>query len=162
QSFHCFKLPLPSLALYVVFALFLFGLAVSLFILVVVHNPLFFLSYLFLFGLIAAFLFWNSHSFRNNRTILRYLHSLPDSDLTVACHGQLVKITGHVSCGNVSLESSYEKVGRCVYTSTLLLECGELGLKPVDVKESCLGWRLAYSEAYEIRSVKHLIGKVAA
>ncbi|MCE0481893.1 hypothetical protein HAX54_040073 [Datura stramonium] len=33
---------------------------------------------------------------------------------------------------NVSLESSCKKVGRCVYTSTLLLECGELGLKPVD------------------------------
>ncbi|WMV11619.1 hypothetical protein MTR67_005004 [Solanum verrucosum] len=51
-----------------------------------------------------------------------------------------------VSCGNVSLESSYEKVGRCVYTSTLLFECGKLGLKPADVKESCFGWRLAYSE----------------
>ncbi|XP_059312412.1 uncharacterized membrane protein At1g16860-like [Lycium ferocissimum] len=143
-----FKLPLPSLALYIVFFLFLFGLAVSLFILVVVHNPIFFLSLLFLFGVIAAFLVWNSLSFRNNRTILHYLHSLPDSDLTVAHHGQLVKITGHVSCGNVSLESSYEKVGRCVYTSTLLFECGQLGLKTVDVKESCFGWRLAYSERF--------------
>ncbi|XP_049389343.1 uncharacterized membrane protein At1g16860-like [Solanum stenotomum] len=142
-----FKVPLiPSLALYLVFALFLFGLAVSLFILVVVHNPLFFLSYLFLFALIAAFLLWNSISFRNNTTILHYLRSLPDADLTVARHGHLVKITGLVSCGNVSLESSYEKVGRCVYTSTLLFECGKLGLKPADVKESCFGWRLAYSE----------------
>lgn len=59
----------------------------------------------------------------------------------------------HVSCGNVSLESSYEKVGRCVYTSTLLFECGELGLKPVDVKESCFGWRLAYSEVWNIARV---------
>ncbi|CAN4108477.1 unnamed protein product [Withania somnifera] len=142
-----FKLPLtPSLALYIVLALFLFGLAVSILILVVVHNPLFFLFFLLFFGLIVAFLLWNSFSFRNNTTILHYLHSLPDSDLTLASHGQLVKITGHVSCGNVSLESSYENVGRCVYTSTLLFECGELGLKPVDVKESCFGWRLAYSE----------------
>ncbi|KAK4339438.1 hypothetical protein RND71_040900 [Anisodus tanguticus] len=141
-----FKLPLPSLVLYIVFFLFLFGVAVSLFILVVVHNPLFFLCLLFLFGVTAALILWNSFSLRNNRTILHYLHSLPDSDLTVAHHGQLVKITGHVSCGNVSLESSYEKVGRCVYTSTLLFECGKLGLKPVDVKESCFGWRLAYAE----------------
>lgn len=90
-----FKFPLiSSLALCFVFALFLFGLAVSLFILVVVHNPLFFLSYLFLFGLIAAFLLWNSISFRNNTTILHYLRSLPDADLTVARHGHLVKITG--------------------------------------------------------------------
>ncbi|CAN4111393.1 unnamed protein product [Withania somnifera] len=147
QTFHYFKHPIiPSHALYIVLALFLFGLSISLFILVVVHNPLFFLSFLFLFGLIAAFLLWNSLSFRNNTTILHYLHSLPDSDLTLASHGQLVKITGLVSCGDVSLESSYEKVGRCVYTSTLLFECGELGLKPVDVKESCFGWRLAYSE----------------
>ncbi|KAF3663786.1 putative homeobox-leucine zipper protein ATHB-12-like [Capsicum annuum] len=142
-----FKFPLiPSLALYILFALFLFALSVSLFILVVVHNPLFFLFFLFLFSLIAAFLLWNSLSYRNNTTILHYLHSLPDSDLTVASHGHLVKITGHVSCGNASLESSYEKVGRCVYASTLLFECGELGLKPVDVKESCFGWRLVYSE----------------
>ncbi|OIS97390.1 putative membrane protein [Nicotiana attenuata] len=146
QNSHCFKLALPSLALYIVLALFLFGLAVSLFILVVVHNPLFFLVFLFLFALIAAFLIWNSLSFRHNRTILHYLRSFPDSDLSTASHGQLVKITGLVSCGNVSLESSYEKVGRCVYTSTLLFECGELGLKPVDVKESCFRWRLAYSE----------------
>ncbi|XP_009591641.1 uncharacterized membrane protein At1g16860-like [Nicotiana tomentosiformis] len=148
QNSHCFKLPLPPLALYVVLSLFLFGLAVSLFILVVVHNPLFFLVFLFLFALIAAFLLWNSFSYRNNRTILQYLRSFPDSNLSIASHGQLVKITGHVSCGNVSLESSYEKVGRCVYTSTLLFECGELGLKPVDVKESCFGWRLAYSERF--------------
>ncbi|CAN4108476.1 unnamed protein product [Withania somnifera] len=90
-----FKLPLtPSLALYIVLALFLFGLAVSILILVVVHNPLFFLFFLLFFGLIVAFLLWNSFSFRNNTTILHYLHSLPDSDLTLASHGQLVKITG--------------------------------------------------------------------
>ncbi|PHU23100.1 hypothetical protein BC332_08207 [Capsicum chinense] len=57
----------------------------------------------------------------------------------------------HVSCGNASLESSYEEVGRCVYTSTLLFECGGLGLKPVDVKESCFGWRIAYSKCFEYK-----------
>ncbi|MCE3215007.1 hypothetical protein HAX54_000527 [Datura stramonium] len=50
----------------------------------------------------------------------------------------------------MSLWSLLMRSWTCVYTSTLLLECGELGLKPVDVKESCLGWRLAYSEDDDI------------
>nr|XP_027108556.1 uncharacterized membrane protein At1g16860-like isoform X4 [Coffea arabica] len=52
------------------------------------------------------------------------------------------------SCGSVSLESSYEKVNQCIYTSTLLYEFEEPGLKPIDDMKSCFQWRLAYSERY--------------
>ncbi|CAL5339865.1 unnamed protein product [Camellia sinensis] len=51
-----------------------------------------------------------------------------------------------VMCGSASLESSYEKASRCIYTSTVLYEYGELGLKPVDDSRACFQWRLAYSE----------------
>ncbi|CAI9769603.1 unnamed protein product [Fraxinus pennsylvanica] len=53
-----------------------------------------------------------------------------------------------VSCGSVSLESSYEKVSPCVYSSTLLYEFGEPGLRPSDVRNSCFNWRLAYAERF--------------
>lgn len=48
-----------------------------------------------------------------------------------------------VSCADVCLESSYEKVGGCVYTSTLLYEYEGFGL---NAKQPCFLWKLAYSE----------------
>lgn len=51
-----------------------------------------------------------------------------------------------VSCGDVSLESSYEKVPSCVYTSTLLYEYEGFGLKAFNVQKPCLFWGLAYTE----------------
>ncbi|KAK3036091.1 hypothetical protein RJ639_029844 [Escallonia herrerae] len=138
--------PIPTLAIYVLALLFLIGLAFSIFILAVVHNALFLLLLLSLAALVAAFLLWNSLNWRRNGAVLFYLHSFPDSDLGFARDGDLVKITGLVACGSISLESSYEKVAPCIYTSTSLYEFGELGLKPADVKESWFQWRLVYSE----------------
>jgi len=51
-----------------------------------------------------------------------------------------------VSCGNVSLESSYEKVHECVYTSTLLYEYEGFGWKALTAKAPYFSWRLTYSE----------------
>lgn len=53
-----------------------------------------------------------------------------------------------VSCGDIALESSYEKVGRCVYTSTLLYEYEGFGFKSLNAKQPCFLWRLAYSERF--------------
>ncbi|KAH9780300.1 hypothetical protein KPL71_008026 [Citrus sinensis] len=80
-----------------------------------------------------------------------YLSKFPLCLPRLAPHGQLVKITGMgspflASCGSVSLESSYEKATRCIYTSTLLHENRRLGLKPVNVNKSCCQLSLAYCE----------------
>ncbi|KAH9715933.1 hypothetical protein KPL71_021262 [Citrus sinensis] len=75
-----------------------------------------------------------------------YLSKFPLYLPRLAPHGQLVKITGLASCGSVSLEYSYEKATRCIYTSTLLHENGRLGLKPVNINKSCCQWSLAYCE----------------
>ncbi|KAL9429304.1 hypothetical protein AB3S75_031173 [Citrus x aurantiifolia] len=53
------------------------------------------------------------------------------------------------SCGSVSLESSYEKATRCIYTSTLLHENRRLGLKLVNVNKSCCQSSLAYCEVLQ-------------
>lgn len=93
---HCpsFCNPIPTLALYVLLVLFLIGLAVSIFILIVVRNAVLLLLLLFFSALVATFLLWNSLQYMRNGALLFYLHSYPDSDLTLARHGQLVKFTG--------------------------------------------------------------------
>ncbi|KAI4328957.1 hypothetical protein L6164_021267 [Bauhinia variegata] len=144
---HCFSFkPIPTLALYILTLLFFLGLAVSLFILIVVQNAAFFVSFILLSALVLAFLIWNTLNWKSKFAIFFFLRSYPDSDLRLAKEGQLVKITGLATCGGVSLESSYEKATRCVYASTLLYECGGFGLRPAKINKSCFGWNLAYSE----------------
>ncbi|KAK2650004.1 hypothetical protein Ddye_017493 [Dipteronia dyeriana] len=139
---------IPSLALYVLIPLFFIGLSVSIFILIVVKNAAFFVSFLLLSLFVFAFIIWNTLNRRQKAAVSFFLRSFPDSDLAVARDGQLVKITGQASCGSVYLESSYEKATRCIYTSTLLYEYGRLGLKPVDVNRTCFQWGLAHCERF--------------
>ncbi|XP_039058062.1 uncharacterized membrane protein At1g16860-like isoform X1 [Hibiscus syriacus] len=147
-SFSC--KPIPRLALFSLLTLSLISLFVSIFILVVVHNAAFLLSFLLLLALVASFLAWNAVNWRHhNRSAFSFfINSLPDSDLRLAREGQLVKITGVASCGSLSLETSYERVARCIYASTLLFEYGQFGLKPVNVKRSWFQWNLAYCERF--------------
>uniref|UniRef100_A0A453CJL3 Uncharacterized protein n=1 Tax=Aegilops tauschii subsp. strangulata TaxID=200361 RepID=A0A453CJL3_AEGTS len=56
------------------------------------------------------------------------------------------KITGLVSCGDISLISSYEKVENCVYTSTLLRKCGRWGSEVANPKNNCSRWKLTHAE----------------
>ena len=103
---HCYSCkPIPSQVLYVLVPLFFTGLAVSLFILIAVHNAFFFVSLLSLSALVAAFLIWNAVNWRRSRALFYYLRSFPDSDLRLARHGQFVKITGvtRISCSPQSI-----------------------------------------------------------
>ncbi|KAG2725635.1 hypothetical protein I3843_01G075700 [Carya illinoinensis] len=144
---HCCSCnPFPPLFFYTVIPLFLLGLFVSIFILIVVHNALFFACFLVLSALVLAFIVWNTHHWKTKRAILFFLRTLPESDLRVAREGQLVKITGIASCGSVALESSYEKATRCVYASTLLYEYRGFDFTPVNLKRSCFRWSLSYCE----------------
>ena len=93
-SHFCSFKPIPPLALYILMPLFLLGFAVSIFILIVVHNAAFFVSFILLSALVIAFLCWNTRHWRNKGAIFLYLRSFPDSDLRKAKEGQLVKITG--------------------------------------------------------------------
>ncbi|KAL3604258.1 hypothetical protein D5086_005117 [Populus alba] len=91
---------------------------------------------------------WNKLNWRRKAAVFWCLRSFPDSDLAAATEGQLVKITGLVSCGSVSLESSYERAARCTYVSTLLYEYGGFGVKPMNANSSCLQWNLKYCERF--------------
>ncbi|XP_011023124.1 PREDICTED: uncharacterized membrane protein At1g16860-like isoform X1 [Populus euphratica] len=140
--------PIPRLAVCILLLVFFVGLSVSVFILIVVHNVFFFLSFILLFALVLSFLAWNKLNWRRKAAVFWCLRSFPDSDLAAATEGQLVKITGLVSCGSVSLESSYERAARCTYVSTLLYEYGGFGVKPMNATTSCLQWNLKYCERF--------------
>ncbi|XP_048420994.1 uncharacterized membrane protein At1g16860 isoform X1 [Pyrus x bretschneideri] len=138
--------PIPSLVLYILVPIFFLGLSVSIFILIVVRNAFFFVFFLLLSVLVAAFVVWNVRHWATKAAVFWFLDSVPESDLRLAQHGQLVKITGIASCGSLSLESSYEKATGCIYASTLLYEYRGLTLQPGNVKRSCFQWHLAYCE----------------
>lgn len=86
--------PIPRLAVCILLLVFFVGLSVSVFILVVVHNVFFFLSFILLFALVLSFLAWNKLNWRRKAAVFWCLRSFPDSDLAAATEGQLVKITG--------------------------------------------------------------------
>ncbi|XP_068651377.1 uncharacterized membrane protein At1g16860-like [Aristolochia californica] len=140
--------PVPKLVAYVLVPLFVLSLALSLFILVAVRNAVFFISLLLLSSLVFSFLIWNACNFRSNGGVLFFLSTSPDSDLRTAKDGQLVKITGFASCGSLSLESSYEKVPRCIYTSTKLYEYRGTISKLANISSRFFGWNLAFSESF--------------
>ncbi|XAR63745.1 hypothetical protein NMG60_11023794 [Bertholletia excelsa] len=79
---------------------------------------------LFVMGFIAGgfILVFTWNTCWGRRAITGFIARYPDAELRTARNGQFVKVSGVVTCGNVPLESSFQKVPRCVYTSTSLLE----------------------------------------
>ncbi|KAM7257437.1 hypothetical protein ACFE04_013178 [Oxalis oulophora] len=115
-----FKRNFPKPILWSLILLFVMGFIAGGFILGAVHNPILLIVVVVLFGAVAGLFGWNSWSGR--RAIMRFIANHPDAELRNATNGQFIKITGVVTCGNLPLESSFQKVPRCVYTSTSLYE----------------------------------------
>jgi len=53
-----------------------------------------------------------------------------------------------VSCGDISLISSYEKVENCVYTSTLLRKCARWGSMILNPWNRQSKWKLTHAERF--------------
>ncbi|KAI7740991.1 hypothetical protein M8C21_016557 [Ambrosia artemisiifolia] len=82
------------------------------------------------------------------RGLLGYLKKYPDDELRGAVDGQFVKITGIVTCGSIPLESSFQKVERCVYVSTELFEHKRGTWKLGIANHCCFSWGCSNSEKY--------------
>ncbi|KAF5202424.1 Ubiquitin-specific protease family c19-related protein [Thalictrum thalictroides] len=117
---YSFKRSFPKSILWAVILLFLMGFIAGGFILGAVHNAVLLIVVVILFGTVAALFTWNTCWGR--RAITGFIAHYPDAELRTAKDGQYVKVSGVVTCGNVPLESSFQKVPRCVYTSTSLYE----------------------------------------
>ncbi|XWS15513.1 hypothetical protein CRYUN_Cryun34aG0006700 [Craigia yunnanensis] len=80
--------------------------------------------------------------------LLGFMRRYPDAELRGAVDGQYVKVTGVVTCGSIPLESSYQRVPRCVYVSTELYEYKGWGGKSANPKQRCFSWGCRHSEKY--------------
>ncbi|KAL6903785.1 hypothetical protein ACP4OV_004598 [Aristida adscensionis] len=140
--------PFRGCAAWAVAALLAVGLGVGALVLAVVHTAALLVVAVVLSAAVAAFLLWNAAAAASGRALRRFVDGLPATSLRVAADGQLVKITGPVSCGDISLISSYEKVENCVYTSTLLRKCGRWGSEILHPNNRCSKWKLAHAERF--------------
>ncbi|XP_027940672.1 uncharacterized membrane protein At1g16860-like isoform X2 [Vigna unguiculata] len=109
-----------------------------------VRNAILLIVVVVLFGLVAASFSWNTYWGR--RSIMGFVANYPDSELRTAKNGQFVKVSGVVTCGNVPLESSFQKVPRCVYTSTSLYEYRGWDSKAANPTHRRFSWGLRLLE----------------
>uniref|UniRef100_A0A0R0J4A8 Ubiquitin-specific protease family C19-related protein n=1 Tax=Glycine max TaxID=3847 RepID=A0A0R0J4A8_SOYBN len=103
----------------------------------------------------------DEYSFRKNfpkpilccfgrKAIVGFISRYPDAELRTAKNGQFVKVSGVVTCGNVPLESSFQKVPRCVYTSTSLYEYRGWDSKAANPKHRRFTWGLRAAERHVV------------
>ncbi|KAJ6892791.1 hypothetical protein NC651_025871 [Populus alba x Populus x berolinensis] len=101
---------------------------------------------IFVMGLLAVAALVVLEHVWGRRYIVEFTAQYPDADLRTAKNGQYVKVSGVVTCGNVPLESSFQRVPRCVYTSTRLYEYRAWGSKPANPTHRHFTWGLRSSE----------------
>ncbi|XP_047312197.1 uncharacterized membrane protein At1g16860-like [Impatiens glandulifera] len=121
-------------------------LLVGTFLMVAVKNVIFLIAVLAILGLMLIATVWNCSW--KKRGLLGFLKSYSESDLSSARDSQCVKVTGVVTCGSIPLETSFQKIPRCVYVSTELLEYKGWGGKSANPKHRCFTWGRRYAERY--------------
>ncbi|KAK7372171.1 hypothetical protein VNO80_05542 [Phaseolus coccineus] len=141
---YSFRRNFPKAVLWLLILLFVMGFIAGGFILGAVHNAILLIVVVVLFGLVAASFSWNTYWGR--RSIMGFVAHYPDSELRTAKNGQFVKVSGVVTCGNVPLESSFQKVPRCVYTSTSLYEYRGWDSKAANPTHRRFSWGLRLLE----------------
>lgn len=122
------------------------GLMVGTFLMVAVKKPLILVAVVAVLMLAGVVILWNCAC--KKRRLLSFLRKYPDAELRGAIDGQFVKVTGVVTCGSIPLESSFQKVPRCVYVSTELHEYKGWGGKSANPKHHCFSWGCRNSEKY--------------
>ncbi|KAL2632480.1 hypothetical protein R1flu_003959 [Riccia fluitans] len=143
---YSFRKNFPKVVLWTVIPLFIMGFIAGGFIIAAVHNSVLLIVVGALFLLVVLILSWNTCW--GSRTVTGFLEKFRDSELGAAKDGQYVKITGVVTCGSVPLESSYQNVTRCMYTSTGLYEYRSFFSKPAAENHKRFTWGLRYMERH--------------
>ncbi|XP_024389940.1 uncharacterized membrane protein At1g16860 [Physcomitrium patens] len=145
---YSFPKNFPRMIIYTLIPLFVIGFIAGAFIFAAVKNAILLFVVAALFGVVVILLAWNT--FWGKQAIYGFMAKFPHSDLSTAKDGQLVKITGVVTCGSVPLESSYQKISRCVYTSTGLFEYRHYSSKKASEKHRRFTWGLRHGERYVV------------
>ncbi|XP_004293344.1 PREDICTED: uncharacterized membrane protein At1g16860 [Fragaria vesca subsp. vesca] len=108
------------------------GLLVGGFLMVAVKKWVILMAVVLVLVPVGVVVVWNY--VWGKRGLLGFVRSYPDAELRGAVDGQFVKVTGVVTCGSIPLESSYQRVPRCVYVSTELCEAQGCGSKSTNKK----------------------------
>lgn len=145
---YSFRRNFPKIILWLMILLFLMGFIAGGFILGSVHNAILLIVVVVLFAIVAALFTWNTCWGRS--AIIGFIARYPDAELRTAKDGQYVKVSGVVTCGNVPLESSFQKVPRCVYTSTSLYEYRGWDSKAANATHRRFTWGLRSSERHVV------------
>ncbi|KAL3632159.1 hypothetical protein CASFOL_025143 [Castilleja foliolosa] len=148
ENEYSFKKNVPRFFVWVAFLVLAMGFIAGGFILGAVHNAILLIITSVLFGIIVAIFGWNFYWGRKGVT--GYIASYPDSELRTAENGQYVKVTGVVTCGNIPLQSSFQRFPRCVYTSTSLYEYRGWESKPATPTQRRFTWALRFSEKHAV------------
>ncbi|KDP25057.1 hypothetical protein JCGZ_22592 [Jatropha curcas] len=145
---YSFMRNFPRTVLWLVILIFVMGFLAGGFILAAVHNAILLVVVVVLFGAISALFVWNICWGR--RATIEFITHYPDADLRTANNGKYVKVSGVVTCGNVPLDSSFQRVPRCVYTSTRLSEYRGWGSRPANPNHRHFTWGVRSSERHVV------------
>ncbi|KAI5056395.1 hypothetical protein GOP47_0028213 [Adiantum capillus-veneris] len=145
---YSFSRNFPRIILWTVVPLFIIGFVAGGFILGAVQNAVLLIVVGILFGMVLLLLTWNTCI--GQGAVTGFVASYPDLGLNQAKDGQYVKITGIVTCGSIPLESSYQRVNRCVYTSSGLHEYRSFKAKPARPKHRVFTWGLRHLERHVV------------
>ncbi|WCJ20127.1 Ubiquitin-specific protease family C19-related protein [Euphorbia peplus] len=131
---------------WVVLVVVAMGLLVGGFLMVAVKKAIILVAVGGLLVPVFMGLFWNC--VWGKRGLLAFVRKFPDAELRGAIDGQYVKVTGVVTCGSIPLESSFQRIPRCVYVSTELYEYKGCGGQSAHPKHRFFSWGSRYSEKY--------------
>ncbi|GMH15765.1 hypothetical protein Nepgr_017606 [Nepenthes gracilis] len=141
-----FGLKVSKRVMWVFLGVLLVGLFVGAFLMVVVKKPLILVVVAVLVAAAIVMVVWNYAW--GKRGVLGFVRKYPDTELRGAVDGQYVKVTGVVTCGSIPLQSSFQKLPRCVYVSSQLYEYRGCGGKSAHPKHRFFSWGCRHSEKY--------------
>ncbi|XP_051128591.1 uncharacterized membrane protein At1g16860 [Andrographis paniculata] len=133
-------------AMWVFLIVVVMGLVVGAFLMAAVKKPVVLVAVAAVLFPAAVIVIWNCAY--KTRGVIGFLKSYPDAELRGAVDGQYVKVTGVVTCGSIALETSFQRVPRCVYVSSELYEYRGCGGKPANAKHRIFSWGCRHSEKY--------------
>ncbi|KAI3466528.1 hypothetical protein Pfo_023191 [Paulownia fortunei] len=133
-------------AMWVFLVVAVMGLVVGAFLMAAVKKVVILVAVVAVLVPAVVIVVWN-YAYKKHG-VLGFLRKYPDAELRGAVDGQYVKVTGVVTCGSIPLETSFQKVPRCVYISSELYEYRGCGGKPANAKHRFFSWGSRHSEKY--------------
>ncbi|KAK6917811.1 hypothetical protein RJ641_018562 [Dillenia turbinata] len=133
-------------AMWVFLVVMVMALLVGAFMMVAIKKAIILVVVAAVLAPVLAVIVWNYGY--GKTALLGFLRRYPDAELRGAIDGQFVKVTGVVTCGSIPLESSYQRVPRCVYVSTELYEYRGWGGKSANSNHRFFSWGSRHAERY--------------